>query len=159
MSQYDPRLAPIANPDGTLDRYTGAFASLDDVPVGYTGVLVVATTGYTSAQRRRRVRTVTAFRALPARAQRRLRALTTHAASRDPLIATTAPRQPRAREHRPGVRRRSSSSSRSSGNDPSDSSDSDLEAEPAGELRPVSDSLAAELARIAERLRARGGVG
>jgi len=120
MEHPDPEAPRDSRANRALDRYTGAFASLDDVPVGYTGVLVVATTGYTLAQRRRYTRTVSAFRALPARAQRRLRALTTRAASRDPLIARTAPRQPRAREHRPGVRRRSSSSSRSSSSDPGD---------------------------------------
>ena len=50
---------------------------------------------------------------------------------------------------RPGHRRSGASSATSSADPPP----------PSGELRLVSDSLAAELDRIAERLRARGGVG
>jgi hypothetical protein len=65
--------------------------------------------------------------------------------------------RPRARERRPTATHRTASSSTTSSADPGDA---DLDAEPAsGELRPIGDPLAAELARIADRLRARGGVG
>lgn len=61
-----------------------------------------------------------------------------------------------SRERRPAATRRASSSSSTSSSDPGDP---DADAEPPGGLRPIGEPLAAELARIADRLRARGGVG
>jgi hypothetical protein len=65
-----------------------------------------------------------------------------------------APRQ-RTREYRPVATHRAASSSSTSSADPPDD-DGDCSS---GELRHISEPVAAELARIAERLRASGGVG
>lgn len=65
-------------------------------------------------------------------------------------VAVITPRA-RDRERRPARTRRTASSSTTSGSDPGDS-------EPP-RLRHVSEVLADELARIADRLRARGGIG
>ena len=63
----------------------------------------------------------------------------------------------RAREHRPAGTRRSASSSTTSSSDPGD--DPSDEHHRRGELRHISEILADELNRIADQLRARGGVG
>jgi hypothetical protein len=71
-------------------------------------------------------------------------------------IAPIGARRRGRREHRPGSTRRTASSSSTSSADPGDP---DPEPEPPGGLQHVSIPLAAELNRIADRLRARGGVG
>jgi hypothetical protein len=77
-----------------------------------------------------------------------------HAPRRRSPVRTVAIITPRPREHRPGGARRSASSSSTSSSDPGDPDPDDGDG-----LRHVSIPLADELNRIADRLRARGGVG
>ncbi len=82
-----------------------------------------------------------------------------HEARRRVTRTVTRPAQRRNGERRPRIARRTASSSRTASSDPGSSADPEP-AQPSGDgLRHIRNPLAAELARIAERLRAKGGVG